>query len=180
MMVIKISNDTLSIGSGTDSNSVEICENNCGFAYKGVLNLIINVEKLDGKIYNNQKHCDSILINDKYIFFIELKYTKNTKKGGEISEIMKSMYNKYDGTKKAFEKIKKLLNKNCYENKNICYVLYIYEDTYNIIDQMKHLIKKQKNRFIGLASKEKCLEQVLIKKCGTDLYKSGDYISIIH
>ena len=178
--MIKISNDILSIGFSTDQNNVEICENNCGFTYKGVLNLIINVEKLDSKVYNNQKHCDAILINDKYIFFIELKYTKNTKKEEEISEIMKSVYSKYDGTKKAFEKIKKLLNENCYKYKNIHYVFYIYKDTYDIIKQMEHLIKKQRIKFGSLVSKEKCLEEVLIKKCGTDLYKSCDCISIIH
>ncbi len=180
MMVIKISNDGLLIGSRKDSNSVEICENKCGLVYKGPLNLIINVEKLDGKTYNNQKHCDSILINDEYIFFIELKYTKNTEKEEEISDIMESVRSKYDGTKKAFEEIKKLLNENCYKYKKIHYVIYIYKDTHAIIKKMEHLIKKQKNRFIGLASKEKYLEEVLIKKCGTDLYKSDDDIPLIH
>ena len=78
------------------------------------------------------------------------------------------------------EKIKKLLNENCYKYKNIHYVFYIYKDTYDIIKQMEHLIKKQIIKFGSLVSKEKCLGEVLIKKCGTDLYKSGDCISIIH
>ena len=62
-MVIKISNDDISI-IVNNSNCPEIRENNCGFASKGTIGLIINVEKVDTKILKGEKHCDVIFINE--------------------------------------------------------------------------------------------------------------------
>jgi len=177
-MVIKISNSTdmLKISSDDKLKYAKIDENGCSFLYKGKLDLIVNIEKLNNKILCHKEHCDVILMADDQVFFIELKNTENTIDEKKITEIINTMPAKFDGTLVAFNCIKELFEINSNKNRKIHYIFYIHKNTFDILKKLGILIKEQKRKLIGMAKKG--LEVALIKTCGEDTYNSNDNTTI--
>jgi len=174
---ISISTDTLKISSCYQSEYAKIDENGCAFLYKGKLDFIINLEKVDDKILIKEKHCDVILMVDDQVFFIELKNTENTIEKEEITEIMDNLSKKFQGTFHAFNSIKKLFKINFNKNIKINYIFYIHKNTFDKLKKIESLMAKLKNpKLLGIANKD--LEVALIKMCGKDIYPS-DYNTTI-
>jgi len=176
--VIKISNntDTLKISSYDQSKDAKIDENGCSFLYKGQLDCIINLEKVDDNILYGNKHCDVILMTGNKTIFIELKNTENTNKESKITDILNTLAPKFDGTLHAFNAMEKVFKKNSDKNRKINYIFYVHKNTFDKLKKLISLIKRQEYK---LNSRElKRLEFVAIKPCCENIYYDSDDVTI--